>query len=73
VGHEGEGVKPPENLPRDPDPYYAFDESWGPSMPRRKRRKRRRPFPLVPVMIFLAVLVILGSYLAGGVLWLAGK
>ena len=70
-------MKLPENLPRDPDPYYAFDESWGPSMPRRKRRKRRRRFPLlsavVPVVILLAVLVILGSYLVGGVLWLGGK
>jgi hypothetical protein len=63
-------------LPRDPDPYCAFDESWGPSMSRRKRSGHRRPFPLgavVPVLILLAVLVILGSYLAGGVLWLAGK
>lgn len=64
---------PPENLPRDPDPYYAFDESWGPSMPRRKRIKRRRRFPVVAVLVtvlFLVALVILGIYLVGGVLWL---
>ena len=66
-------MKHPENLPRDPDPYYAFDESWGPSMPRRKRIKRRRPFPIAAVLVavfVLVVLLILGSYLAGGVLWL---
>jgi hypothetical protein len=76
VGKQGEGVKPPENIPRDPDPYYAFDESWGPSMPRRKRIKRRRPFPLAAVLVAVLVLVallILGSYLAGGALSLVGR
>jgi hypothetical protein len=73
-------VKPPKDmprgLPRDPDPYIAFDESWGPSLPRRNRSRHRRRFPLsavLPVVILLAVLVILGSYLAGGVLWLVRK
>ena len=69
-------MKPPENLPRDPDPYYAFDESWGPSMPRRKRIKRRRPFPLAAVLVavlVLVVLVILGSYLAGRIVSLVRK
>lgn len=66
----------PWGLPRDPDPYYAFDESLGPSLRRRKRISCREPFPVfatVVVVLFLGALVILGSYLVGGMVSLVRK
>jgi hypothetical protein len=55
-------VKPPEDrprgLPRDPDPYVAFDESQGPTLPRR-RRKAQAQARISPLNVFLLLMLAL--------------